>query len=97
MDEPTELDWRQRAWQELRRLAASGRPFTADDLLQIVGHPDKEHDPNGRNNSIGAVFQRGSTEKLIVAIGVEQSTQPHRKGGMVRVWRGTVRSGTFFG
>lgn len=80
--------WGQRAREALRDLAASGASFTADDLIARVGHPDKSHAPNARNNSIGSLFREASTSNLIVAVGVQKSTQPERKGGMVRIWRG---------
>lgn len=84
MDRP----WGERAWVELRRLASSGRPFTADDLLAAVGHPDEGHGPNGRNNSVGSLFGRAHRARLIEPVGTAQSRQPHRKGGLVRVWQG---------
>ena len=80
--------WKFRAAAALADLAASGRPFDSDDLLKIVGHPDENHAANGRNNAIGSVFREASTAGLIVPVGTRQSTQPRRKGGLVRLWQG---------
>lgn len=69
-------------------LAGSGREFDSDDLIAAVGHPDPSHGANGGNSAIGSAFQRASRRGVIVAVGVRKSTQPHRKGGMVRIWHG---------
>ena len=66
-----------------------GDPFSADDLRDTVGEPDTSSAPNGKNNSIGSVFREYSAMGVIEAIGVEKSTTPTRKGGMIRIWRKT--------
>jgi hypothetical protein len=80
--------WRVRAERALHDLAATGRPFTADDLIGMVGHPDDSHQANAGNNQIGAVFRDAAKEGLIVGTGYARSRQPRRKGGMIRVWEG---------
>jgi len=80
--------WRCRALAEIARLAASREPFTADELYGAVGHPDQAHTPNGANNLIGSVFREAKQMGLIEPIGFRPSQQPHRKGGIVRIWRG---------
>lgn len=81
--------WFDRATTALIALAASGDPFTSDDLIDVVGVPDADHQPNARNNQVGAVFREAARQGIIRSEGrVVQSRQPHRKGGAVRVWRG---------
>lgn len=83
------MNWRIRARRALETLAASGRPFTSDDLIALVGQPDATHQPNARNNAIGLAFRQAAADRLIESDGrVVSSRQPHRKGGAVRVWRG---------
>lgn len=82
-------DWRSRAWAALYDLAGDGEDFTADDLRDRVGEPDTEHSANGANNAIGSLFREAAAARLIVRTGrVTKSRQPHRKGGMIQVWRG---------
>ena len=70
-------------------LARAGRPFTSDDVIEMVGVPDEEHAPNSRNSAIGAAFAHASREgKIVPTSKVTKSSQPSRKGGMVREWVG---------
>lgn len=85
------MTWRTRAERELLHMADSGKPFTSDDLVAVVGLPDSAHNPNAANSAVGALFRTAHSMKWITPIGVEASKQPHRKGGMIRVWRGTRR------
>jgi hypothetical protein len=83
-------DWRARAWGAMRELARSGRPFTADDLIDRVGDPDPDHQPNARNSAVGSLFREAASQGLIVSDGrVVPSRQRHRKGGAIRIWQGT--------
>lgn len=88
-------EWRANARREVRRLAATGRPFTADDLYDTLPHPDGNHTPNARNNLIGQVFREMCAEGWIEPVGVVKSRQPKRKGGMIRVWRGLPENRLF--
>jgi hypothetical protein len=74
-------------------VADPNRLFTADDLEDAIGHPDDEHEANGRNNSIGAAFAHAHKIGLIEPAGVTRSRQPKRKGGMVRVWKAATSQG----
>ena len=80
--------WKISALAEIRRLAETGEQFTSDDVLDAVGHPDTGHTPNGGNNLIGSVIREAKQRGLIEAIGFRPARQPHRKGGIVRIWRG---------
>lgn len=80
--------WLHLAYKEIRRLAHSGRPFTVADLYAKIGHPDDTHEPNGKNNQVGGVFQWAVKDGLIEPIGFQPARTEHRRGGIVRVWRG---------
>lgn len=80
--------WRLAALAEIRRLAGTGELFTSDEVLDAVGHPDMSHTPNGGNNLVGSVIREAKQAGLIESIGFRPSQQPHRKGGVVRIWRG---------
>jgi hypothetical protein len=77
----------------LAELIVSGRSFTADDVTANgVFTLDPMHSPNGTQSGIGAMFQRASRERLIEWTGeVVKSRAKHRKGGAIRVWRGTEK------
>jgi hypothetical protein len=81
------MTWSDDAHAAMRTLMASDDPFTADDLLALVGHPDTEHGANGRNSSVGSLFSHYSSNGQIVAVDVARSQASQRKGGLIRVWR----------
>jgi len=77
-----------------RRLAwliITGEHFTADHLTDDGDLTlDADHTPNGPQSGIGAYINRMARRRLIEWTGhVVKSKAPHRKGGMVRVWKGT--------
>ena len=65
--------------------------FTADDLTLDGDDPlDAAHAPNAGQNGVGSFVQQASRRRLIEWTGaVVKSKAPHRKGGVIRVWRGT--------
>jgi len=79
--------WREDANQAMTKLWKRNKPFTSDNLLMLVAHPDEEHNECGPNNMIGAVFRKWSQQQQIEVVGYTESQQPHRKGGLIRVWR----------
>lgn len=82
--------WKKAANAEVRRLAASGVEFDSDDLLATVGHPDPLHAANSSNSAIGSIFSQASKAGTIKMVGTKTSKQPHRKKGLVRVWKGCM-------
>lgn len=83
------IPWSSRAWAAIEDLAATGRAFSSDDLVDLVGLPDPDHEPNARNGAVGAIFRQASTAGLIRPTGrVVTSRQPHRRGGTQRTWVG---------
>lgn len=82
------MSWNMLARNAICALAMSPRDFTSDDLLDLVGPPDTSHAPNARNNQIGMVFRHAKKDGLIFVVGHAVSEAPHRKRGLVRVWRG---------
>lgn len=94
----TTTTWHAQAWQALHALAHTGEPFTSDDLLDRVGAPDHDHEPNGRNSAIGSMFRQAAAEGWITTEGrVVKSRAPHRKGGAVRIWVGVHIQPSLFG
>lgn len=83
-------DWSEEAKETFRKLASTGGDYTADDLIDLVGHPDDTHEANGTNSSIGSIFAWGHQQGLAEPTGrYVKSRQPRRKGGVIAVWRGT--------
>lgn len=82
--------------QLLRRLAElilTHEPFTAVDLTAAGSIAiDGSHAPNAKQNGIGSLFNTASRRGWIRSTGgLTNSTSPHRKGGAIRTWIGTVR------
>ena len=70
-------------------LARTHKPFTADDIHDLVGSPDRTHQANAKNNMVGAAFRRARQRGLIEPTGIAvRSKQPHRKGGLIQEWIG---------
>ena len=73
------------------RLILADLRFSSNDVTingDIVIDPT--HAQSGRQSGIGAMFNEMARRQLIEFTGdIEASTSPHRKGGMVRIWRGT--------
>lgn len=76
-------EWRDRALAYLDELAAAGRPFTADDLVERVGLPE-----TGSPNAVGALFGGAARRGLILRAGDTQATRRARHAGRVSVWVG---------
>lgn len=66
---------------EVRRQAAAGREFTADDVLPGLSN----------RRVVGPVFSRLARDGVIECVGATTSTSPTRHGGLTRVWRGVDR------
>ena len=85
-------DTRRVLQRQLAHLIREGKPFTADDLT-LDGRVaiDSGHNPNSSQNAIGSIFSQSNREGLIVFTGnTRKSKAPHRKGGLIREWRGTL-------
>ena len=78
----TDVSWTLAADRAIADLAATGRPFTAEDLRAVVGPPVGSH------NSMGPVFMRAARAGLIVGIGYRQATRTEAAGRVLKVWRG---------
>ena len=72
-------------------LILNGDSFSTNELTddgQIVLDP--AHAQSGKQSGIGAFINAMARRGLIEFTGqIVKSTAPHRKSGMVRVWRGT--------
>ena len=83
MTRPAVLDdtseWIADAVNMIRAYAASGLSFTAEDIRRSMRTPP--HD-----NNMGAAFRTARTLGLITTVGYKESSEPSRKGGLIRVW-----------
>jgi hypothetical protein len=78
--------WGRDAEAAIRQLAASGVPFTADDLIRLVGLPSWGVN---RNNAVGALFTSAAKRGLIVRTGhYRKSRRALSHGRMIAVWVG---------
>jgi len=88
------------AWQDplfdqiIEHLAASGVPFTADD----VWRPEYGLDATQvRHGEVGAAFQRARKRGVIVVVGYQTSRRAARHGCLLRVWAGASDSADTWG
>lgn len=85
--EQSQPEWTNTAWDALRQLALTGRPFTADDLTAIVGLPTGQV-AEKRNNAVGALFSKMARTGLIARIGYTTSSRKSGHATTIGVWRG---------
>lgn len=79
-------DWHTNATNALVELAGSGRPFTSEDLTDIVGLPGAIR-ANG-NNAVGAFIQTAAKRLGLRRIGLERARNPQAHGRSLAVWVG---------
>lgn len=73
--------WREKAREALERLAATASdPFSADDLVELVGEPPVP-------NMLGALFLSASRRDVIQPVGFTVSRRPSAHARAQRTWR----------
>ena len=76
--------WSRAATLAIARLAASGQPFTSDDVTAIAGRPT-------RPNAVGAVFKRAvNSGSLRRAEGMRQSERVEARGRWLAQYVGVL-------
>lgn len=82
VDAAVDDEWRTRARARLDQLAATGEPFTADDVVREVGIP-------ARPNAVGALFLGASRARLIERTGaLDLGTRAAQHARRLPVWTG---------
>ena len=83
-------DWHVHAHRAMTALAASGKPFTADDFREAMGDVKPAH-----HNVIGSFFRVASQDDLIRPTGrFVQSRTSSRHAAAIREWVGTPAAAT---
>lgn len=75
--------WRVKAEAEVRRLAATGKPFSSDDVLEAVGEP-----PLSSKNATPAVMRTAASRGEIRRVGSVQSRRPAARARWISQWVG---------
>lgn len=79
-------DWGDYADDAIRHLCAKGRPFTADDVRDLI----PEHITPTTPNAYGGLFQAWKTLGWIEPVGWATSKHSKRRHGYHRVWQPTA-------
>ena len=78
-------DWHVLAHRTMTALAATGKPFTADDFREAMGDNKPAH-----HNAIGSFFRVANQDGLITPTGrFVQSRTNSRHAAAIREWIGT--------
>jgi hypothetical protein len=78
--------WRQQAEATIWDLASSGVPFTADDVIRLVGLPSYG---TNRNNAVGAIFTACAKRGWITKTGsYRKARRSASHARMLAVWVG---------
>lgn len=80
-------EWAYQAKAALRALARTGRPFTSEDLTDIVGLPTGTTATN-RNNAVGAIINAYAKTKMINRVGDRPARNRSSHGHRIAVWQG---------
>lgn len=82
-------DWTARFRQAVRELAATGEPFTSEDVTDRAGLPAGDVGTN-RNNAVGALMSSAAQAKVIRKTGrLVQSRRPSSHAATLTEWTGT--------
>lgn len=79
-------DWKQQATHALYELAHSGRPFTSEDLTDMVGLPNDSS--ANRNNSVGAFINANAKRYGLRRTDLAKARNPQAHGRLLAVWIG---------
>lgn len=80
-DEAEPEEWKARADQAIARLAALGKPFTAEDVRAICGDPEHV-------NAFGSRLAYAARKGIIRSVGFEEAERPSRHRAVLRIWIG---------
>jgi threonine dehydrogenase-like Zn-dependent dehydrogenase len=64
----------------------TGRRFTADDVIDVVGLPGESE--QNANNAVGALFSAASRAGVIHRVGVAHTSRHLGNGRALAVWQG---------
>lgn len=88
LDTPEVREWKERARKAIDALAAAGRPFTVDAVLEAAGLPKGRVHMNA-NNAVGALFLAASRQGMIRQTGRRvPTTRRTNNGRYVAEWVG---------
>lgn len=86
-----DLDWHTRAKNAIWELAGQGRPFTSEDITDLVGLPDPTNRPNGANNSVGLLLNQVAKRYGLRRVNMTKARNPQSNGRLLTVWQGKPR------
>jgi hypothetical protein len=72
--------WYERAWAVLLRLEASGKGFTAEDVVAEVGIPES-------HSAIGTLFARAHTQGILERVGMKPATRLSSHSRSIAIWQ----------
>jgi hypothetical protein len=76
-------EWAEVAWRALMDLSRTGKPFTAEDLVDVVGMPPTS------GKAIGAVFNKAAKRGIIRKVGERPTTRVSSHLRSLAVWQGS--------
>lgn len=77
---PTNAEWKEAFCEGVIRLAQTGIPFCAEDVVSVVGMPP------GNPNAIGAAINALARQGWISRRGIKPATRAKAHGRYVSVW-----------
>ena len=79
-------EWQERFESVIDQLSKSGKPFTSEDVVSLVGLPNKSIGAN-KNNAVGAMISGLARRKVIRKTGTYvTSRRPSSRGAILAQW-----------
>ena len=79
-------EWQVRFESVVAQLSMSGKPFTSEDVVSLVGLPNQSIGPN-KNNAVGAMMNGLGRRKVIRKTGdYVTSRRPSSRGAILAQW-----------
>lgn len=82
VDANTPDDWKSAVQMQIAKLAATGQPFTAENVRRVVG------DPPNHPNAMGAQFISACRANVIEKVGYVNPARPTRHASVIALWIG---------
>lgn len=82
-------EWHDDARNTIRELAATGEPFTSEDVVAVVGLP-RGNVATNRNNAVGAIMSAAARRGEIRKVGYRNAKRPALHAAALAVWVGNT-------
>lgn len=81
-------EWRTDAYAAIDYLAQTGRRFTSEDVVELVGLPNPDATDTNQNNAVGAIMNAAARRHMIHRVGWGSSRRKSSHAAALALWEG---------